>query len=146
MRLRVTAIVHPESPMLTYSDLILLPTFEGRLEFLRTDGLPSEITFAELRYVNQKFYNSRAWKKVRSSVIARDLGFDLAIPGREIFGRVLVHHMNPITPKDLLYHSEGALASEFLITTSHDTHQAIHFGTEKLDILPDRSLGDTKLW
>lgn len=132
--------------MLTYSDLILLPTFEERLYFLRTEGLPSEITFDQLRYLNQKFYNSRAWKRVRGSVIARDLGFDLAVPGREIFGRVLVHHMNPIAPKDLLYHSEGALDSEFLITTSHDTHQAIHFGAEKLDILPDRSLGDTNLW
>lgn len=132
--------------MLTYSDLILIPTFEERLQFLRTDGLPSEITFDRLRYLNQKFYNSRAWKRVRASVIARDLGFDLAVPGREIFGRVLVHHMNPITPKDLLYHSEGALDSEFLITTSHDTHQDIHFGVEKLDILIDRSSGDTKLW
>ena len=146
MRLRVTAIVHPESPMLTYSDLILLPTFEGRLEFLRTDGLPSEITFDQLRYVNQKFYNSRAWKRVRQSVIARDLGFDLAVPGREIFGKVLVHHMNPLTPKDLLLHSEGALEPEFLITTSHQTHQAIHFGIMEPDTLLDRSLGDTNLW
>lgn len=132
--------------MLMYSDLILIPTFEERVQFLRTEGLPSEITFGELRYLNQKFYNSRAWKRVRTSVIARDLGFDLAVPGREIFGKVLVHHMNPITHKDLLYYSEDALDSEFLITTSYDTHQAIHFGTEILDTLLDRSLGDTKLW
>jgi hypothetical protein len=131
--------------MLTYSNLILIPTFEERLQFLRTEGLPSEITFDRLRYLNQKFYNSRAWKRVRTSVIARDLGFDLAVPGCEIFGRVLVHHMNPINYKDVLLHSENALDSEFLITTSHDTHQAIHFGTE-IDILPDRSSGDTKLW
>jgi hypothetical protein len=129
-----------------YSDLVLIPTFEERLEFLRTEGLPSELTFDRLRYLNQKFYNSRAWKMVRESVIARDLGFDLAVPGREIFGKVLVHHMNPITPKDLLYHSEDALEPEFLITTSFDTHQTIHFGVERPDILVDRISGDTKLW
>lgn len=133
--------------MLTYSDLILIPTFEERLEYLRTDSLPSELTFDKLRYLNQKFYNSRAWKRVRTSVIARDLGFDLGIPGREISGRVLVHHMNPLLPKDLLYHSEEALDPEFLITTSFDTHQAIHFGYEKPDeFLLERKPGDTKLW
>jgi hypothetical protein len=132
--------------MLTYSDLIQIPTFEERLEFLRTEGLPSELTFDKLRYLNQRFYNSRSWKTVRESVIGRDLGFDLAMPGREIFGRVLVHHMNPITPKDLLYHSEDALDPEFLITTSYDTHQAIHFGSKTPDILSDRKPGDTKLW
>jgi len=132
--------------MLTYSDLIEIPTFEGRLEFLRTEGLPSEITFDQLRYLNQRFYNSPAWKRVRDSVIARDLGFDLAVPGREIFGKVLVHHMNPLLPKDLLYHSEDALDPEFLITTSFDTHQAIHFGYEIPERFVERKPGDTKLW
>lgn len=132
--------------MLMYSDLILLPTFEERLEFLRTDGLSSELTFDKLRYLNQRFYNSRNWKKVRTFVIARDLGYDLGIPGREIFGKVFVHHMNPITPKDILYHSEDALDPERLITTSHDTHQAIHFGVKQFDIFIDRKPGDTKLW
>jgi hypothetical protein len=132
--------------MLQYSDLILLPTFEERLEFLRTDGLPSEITFDQLRKLNQSFYNSRSWKIIRSHVISRDLGFDLAIPGREIFGRVLVHHMNPLTPKDLLRHSEEALDPEFLITTSYQTHQAIHFGSRPLEIVSDRKSGDTTLW
>lgn len=132
--------------MLQYSDLILLPTFEERLEFLRTEGLPSEITFDQLRQLNQRFYNSRSWKMVRRSVISRDLGFDLGIPGREIVGRVLVHHMNPLTPKDLLYHSEDALDPELLISTSYQTHQAIHFGSERLEIVSDRSPGDTSLW
>jgi hypothetical protein len=132
--------------MLQYSDLILLPTFEERLEFLRTESLPSEITFDQLRQLNQKFYNSRSWKTVRSSVISRDLGFDLAIPGREIVGRVLVHHMNPLTPKDLLYHSDDALDPDFLITTSYQTHQAIHFGSKPLEPLVDRKSGDTVLW
>lgn len=132
--------------MLTYSDLITIPTFEERVDFLRTDGKPSELTFDELRFLNQSFYNSRTWKRVRTSVIARDLGFDLAIPGREIFGRVLVHHMNPLIPKDLYLFSEKALDPEFLVTVSHNTHQAIHFGSDTVDIIVDRFSGDTKLW
>ena len=131
--------------MLTYTDLILLPTFEERVEFLRTDGKPSELTFDELRFLNQTFYNSRLWKSVRASVIARDLGFDLGIPGRDISGRVLVHHMNPLIPKDIYLQSERSLDPEFLITTSHSTHLAIHFGYVKANIV-DRFSGDTKLW
>jgi hypothetical protein len=131
--------------MLTYTDLITFPTFEERVEFLRTDGKPSELTFDALRFLNQTFYNSRVWKRVRASVIARDLGFDLAIPGRVIFGRVIVHHMNPLIPKDIYLQSERALDPEFLITVSHDTHQAIHFGYLKANII-DRFSGDTKLW
>lgn len=132
--------------MRTYSDLILFPTFEERLDYLRTDGKPSELTFGNLREINQRFYNSKAWKVVREGVIARDLGFDLAVPGKEIFGRVLVHHMNPLAPKDLLYNVERALDPEFLITVSNDTHLAIHFGFEKQEIVVKRSSGDTKLW
>ncbi len=132
--------------MLTYSDLILLSTFDERLEFLRTIGKPSELTFHELRFLNQHFYNSRAWKRVRSSVIARDLGFDLAIPGREILGKVIVHHMNPLIPKDIYLRLPKALDSKFLITVSHDTHLAIHFGYVKWDIIEDRFEGDTRLW
>jgi hypothetical protein len=132
--------------MLTYTDLIMLPTFEERLDFLRTDGKPSELTFAELRYLNQRFYNSRRWKDVRRLVIARDMGYDLGIPGREIMGKVLVHHMNPLLPKDIYLYSERALDPEFLITTSHDTHQAIHFGYDKPEVFIERHPGDTKLW
>ncbi len=136
----------PEILMLTYTDLIMVPTFEERLEFLRTDGKPSELTFDALRFLNQSFYNSKSWKIVRASVIARDLGFDLAIPGRDIFGKVLVQHMNPLIPKDIYLHLEKALDPEFLITVSHDTHQAIHFGYIKWDIIEERFSGDTKLW
>lgn len=131
--------------MRTYTDLITFPTFEERVAFLRTDGKPSELTFDALRFLNQTFYNSRTWKRVRSSVITRDLGFDLAIPGREIFGRVLVHHMNPLIPKDIYLQSERALDPEFLVTVSQETHQAIHFGYLKANII-DRFSGDTKLW
>lgn len=132
--------------MLTYTDLIMIPTFEDRLEFLRTDGMPSELTFADLRFLNQSFYNSRSWKIVRESVIARDLGFDLAIPGYEISGRVIVHHMNPLIPKDIYFNSEKALDSEFLVTVSNDTHLAIHFGSRIPANFEDRFSGDTNLW
>ena len=132
--------------MRTYSDLILLRTFEKRLEYLRTYGLPSEITFDKLRYLNQRFYASRAWKRVRAEVIARDLVHDLAVPGRSISGRVIVHHMNPLRKEDLYYSSDVALDPELLVTVSHDTHQAIHFGSEPRPVLVDRFEGDTRLW
>lgn len=133
--------------MLTYTDLITFPTFEERLEYLEVEGIPSELTFDELRFLNQTFYRSKRWKLIRQAVIARDLGYDLAIPGREIFGKVIVHHMNPLVPKDLYLNSEKALDPEFLITVSHDTHQAIHFGSAPVyDIIVERSPGDTKLW
>ena len=132
--------------MRTYSELIELPTYEERLAYLRTDGLPSEVTFDKLRYLNQRFYNSRGWKLVRKHVISRDLGFDLAFPGREIIGKVIVHHMNPILPKDLYLGSDELLDPEVLVTVSHYTHEAIHFGLERLDPLIEREPGDTKLW
>jgi len=135
-----------ELPMITYSDVILLPTFKERLELLKTDGLPSELTFDQLRYLNQRFYNSSVWKKVRDYVIARDHGFDLAIPGREIYGKVIVHHINPLTPKDLYLGVKEALDPNLLITVSHQTHQVIHFDAELEVPFIERTPGDTKLW
>lgn len=132
--------------MVTYSDLILLPTFEERLALLRTNDQSSERAFDNLRELNQRFYGSRAWKDVRNYVIARDLGFDLGIPGRTIFGRVVVHHMNPLKPKDLYYGMVDSLDPEFLITVSSTTHEAIHFGTELPEIPMERFPGDTRLW
>ena len=132
--------------LLTYSDLILLRTFEERLGYLRTDGLPSEMTFGQLRSLNQRFYASRLWKQTREAVIVRDLGYDLAIPGRAIFGKVIVHHMNPLRPKDIYHESERALNPEFLVTVSHNTHQGIHFGSQEHEPYSERFPGDTKLW
>lgn len=133
--------------MLTYSDLITLPTFEERLEYLRTVKLPSEVTFSELRYLNQKFYTSRVWKLARRHVISRDFGYDLGIPGRIIMGKAMVHHMNPITPEDLLVHQDEIVDPEFLISVSHDTHQAIHYGSPvRKFVTADRTPGDTRLW
>lgn len=133
--------------MLTYSGLIELRTFEERLEYLRTIKLPSEVTFDELRYLNQQFYNSRDWKLARRHVISRDLGYDLGIPGRNIIGKAIVHHMNPITPEDIIVHQDEIVDPEFLITVSHDTHQAIHYGSPvRKFVLIERKPGDTRLW
>lgn len=133
--------------MLTYGDLIELSTFEKRLSYLRTDLLSSELTFDQLRFLNQRFYNSRTWKLVRKHVIGRDFGFDLGIPGRDIYGKAIVHHMNPIVPEDFLIHEDEIVDPEFLITVSHDTHNAIHFGTApRKFIVIERLPGDTRLW
>lgn len=134
--------------MLRYSELLTIDTFEGRLEYLQLDALPGDHTFGVLRKLNQKFYNSPLWKQTRQSIIARDLGYDLAIPGRSIYGRVLVHHLNPIRPQDIYYSVEKVIDPENLITVSFDTHNAIHFGSsiEAPVIFSERTPGDTNLW
>ena len=116
----------------SYSELVLLPTFEDRFEYLRLDGIVGETTFGFDRYMNQVFYRSLEWKKIRDTVIARDLGCDLGIEGHEIFGRVIIHHLNPIRQRDLLERTDILLDPEYLITTTHETHQAIHYGDKNL--------------
>ena len=133
--------------MLTYSNLISLKTFEERMDYLATDSMPSEVTFGALRFLNQAFYNSLRWKRVRMHVIARDLGCDLSMPGHTIFGKTIVHHMNPLEPKDIYNDSEKLLNPEFLVTVSHRTHHGIHFGFQTdLQFNTERFEGDTKLW
>ena len=116
----------------TYSELIKIPTFEERFQYLRLDGVVGESTFGFDRYLNQIFYRSARWKKVRDYVILRDNGCDLAMEGYEIYDRILVHHMNPITIRDIEYETEYLIDPEFLISTVHNTHNAIHYGDEKL--------------
>ena len=132
----------------TYSELITFPTFEERYQYLRLNGSVGRETFGFDRYMNQFFYRSPEWKKVRKEVIARDNGCDLGVEGREIFGRVLIHHMNPISPEDIRDRSDLLLNPEFLITTVHNTHQAIHYGDESLLILSpiQRARHDTCPW
>lgn len=132
----------------TYSELILLPTFEERFQYLRLRGAVGQETFGFDRYMNQFFYRSYEWRHVRDEVIARDMGRDLGIEGREIHGRVLIHHMNPIRPEDIRERSDLLLNPEYLITTIHSTHQAIHYGDENLLIrLPvERTRFDTCPW
>ena len=133
----------------TYSELITLPTFEERFEYLRLDGIVGEQTFGFDRYLNQLFYQkSKKWKSIRDQVIIRDNGCDLGIEGYEIYKRVIVHHMNPVTIEDLEKESEFLLDPEFLISTTHNTHNAIHYGDESLLIKAPtvRTKNDTCPW
>lgn len=116
----------------TYSELIALPTFEERYDYLRLGGKVGEETFGFDRWINQKFYKDPEWLAVRDQVIIRDEGCDLGIPGREISGRILVHHMNPITMDDIVRRTEFLLNPEYLICTIKSTHDAIHYGDETL--------------
>lgn len=132
----------------TYSELITLPTFKERYEYLRLGGRIGEETFGFDRYLNQMFYKSDEWLKVRDYVIIRDNGCDLAIPDRRIERKVIVHHMNPITMDDILQRSEYLLNPEFLICTIKNTHDAIHYGDSSLLITEpiERSKNDTCPW
>lgn len=131
-----------------YSELMLLPTFQARYQYLRLNGEVGKETFGFDRYMNQFFYRSPEWRRVRDFVITRDEGCDLGIPGREIFGRIVIHHMNPIRPEDIRNRSDLLLDPEYLITTIHDTHLAIHYGDEHLLLqeLVERRPNDTCPW
>lgn len=131
-----------------YSELILLPTFQARYRYLRLSGAVGKETFGFDRYMNQFFYRSPEWKRVRDIVIARDGGCDLGIPGREIFRRPIIHHMNPISPEDIRDRKDFILDPEYLITTIHDTHLAIHYGDENLLLQEpvERRPNDTCPW
>ena len=134
--------------MKTYSELIKLLTFEERFQYLRLDGTVGKDTFGFDRYLNQRFYASPQWKQIRDSVIIRDNGCDLAIGDRMIFGRILVHHMNPISAEDICCQSDLLTNPEYLICVSHDTHNAIHYGDENQLVImpPERKPGDTCPW
>lgn len=125
-----------------YSDLAQLTTFKDRYEYLRLNGQVGQDTFGFDRYLNQKFYKSKEWKQVRDYVIVRDNCCDLAMDGYELYGRIYIHHMNPLTPDDIKHSSDFLLNPEFLITVSLKTHNAIHFGDE--DQLPQVPIERTK--
>ena len=132
----------------TYSELIKLPTFEERYRYLKLDGKVGEETFGFDRYLNQIFYKSKEWRSVRNHVILRDNGCDLGIEGREIHGRILIHHMNPITKEDILNRTDFLMNPEYLISTIDPTHNAIHYGDEDL-LMKDpieRHKNDTCPW
>lgn len=133
----------------TYTELSKLKTFEERFKYLRLDGQVGKETFGFDRIFNQTFYRSVEWRRVRDQVIIRDCGCDLGVPGHEIYGqRILIHHMNPISLEDLERRSEILMNPEYLITTIHNTHQAIHYGDADLLIkLPrERTKNDTCPW
>lgn len=131
-----------------YSELVSLPTFEERYRYLRLSGRVCEETFGFERYLNQVFYRSPEWRRIRDEVILRDCGCDLACKGREIFGQVIIHHMNPINAKDIRDRSDFLLNPEFLICTTPGTHQAIHYGDGSLLIIAPvaRTRNDTCPW
>lgn len=119
--------------MRCYSELIQLPTFRERFEYLRIGGMVGQDTFGFDRYLNQKLYHSAEWRKrIRRDVIIRDEGRDLGMEGYEIQGNVYVHHMNPITSKDLVDITDLVMNPEYLICVSKRTHDAIHFGDASL--------------
>ena len=132
----------------TYSELSKLKTFEDRFQYLRLDGIVGEETFGFDRYLNQILYKSDKWKQCRRGIIIRDNGFDLGCEGYEVHGRILIHHINPITVDDIINRNPKVFDPEYLILTSHNTHQAIHYGNEDLLILApiERSKNDTCLW
>lgn len=132
----------------SYSELIILPTFKERYEYLRLDGVIGEETFGFDRYVNQRFYKSREWKQVRDLVIIRDNGCDLGIEGFDIYGKILIHHMNPIMLRDIQNATEFLLNPEYLICTTLDTHNAIHYGDSNLLVTAplERTKNDTCPW
>lgn len=132
----------------TYRELSQLETFKERFEYLKLNGSVGRETFGFDRYLNQRFYTSKEWREIRKYVIARDLGCDLGVEGYEIQSRVLIHHINPITPEDIELGNDVILNTDYLITTTHETHNAIHYGdTNHIPKqLVVRSPGDTKLW
>lgn len=132
----------------TYSRLIEIPSFEERYRYLRLGGKVGEATFGMDRYLNQVFYNTDEWKRIRRLVILRDCGCDLGIADREIMGLIIVHHMNPITKDDIVRRSKFLLDPEYLICVSKNTHDAIHYGDESLLVLPiiERTPYDTCPW
>lgn len=131
-------------------DLQKLKTFEERFDYLRCNAPVGADTFGYDRWVNQKFYKSRAWRNARDQVIVRDNGCDLGVPGYEIQGKIYIHHMNPITLNDIMDEDYDMLLNpKFLVCVSFDTHEALHYGD--ISLVPEYELherlpGDTTLW
>jgi hypothetical protein len=132
----------------TYSELRRLDTLEDRFRYLSLRGEVGDITFGFDRYINQRFYTSREWRNIRSFIIARDEGCDLGVEGYDIHDRPYIHHMNPMTVRDIVEGDPSILDPEFLITVTHRTHNGIHYGDESSlpQQLVERKPGDTKLW
>ena len=134
--------------MLTYSELIQIQTFIDRFRYLKLSASVGEETYGWDRYLNQTLYKSKEWRETRERIIIRDDGCDLAHPDYLIGGRILIHHLNPITKRDILDRNPLIFDPENLVCISHITHEAVHYGSEDL-LMKDpveRMPGDTKLW
>lgn len=132
----------------TYSELITRPTFEERFDYLRLNGIVGIETFGYDRYLNQILYNSNEWRKFRREIIIRDNGCDLACEGYEISGCALIHHINPITVDDIINNNPMVFDPENVITTTHNTHNAIHYSDKRMLMTApiERSRNDTCPW
>lgn len=132
----------------TFTELSMLDTFIERFDYLSLKGVVGEETFGSERHRNQTFYRSREWRLVRDEVISRDYGCDLGVPGFDIHDRIYIHHMNPMTPEDLIHGNADILDPEYLISVTLKTHNAIHYGDRNLLALAveERRPGDTRLW
>ena len=132
----------------TYSELITIPTFEERFEYLQLKGSVGKDTFGYDRYLNQVLYRSPEWKRLRNQIIIRDCGCDLACDGYDIYGKVLIHHLNPITVEDVLARSRKVFDPDNLVCVSHNTHNAIHYGDVNLLVTGPiiRTKNDTCPW
>lgn len=128
--------------MRSYSELILLPSFSERLEYLKL--LDNNATSP--RHISEQFYKSHIWRTIRKQILARDLGFDLGVPGIYIDGTMLVHHINPINENDIIYQTKRLLDPDNLITVSLNTHNLIHYNRDVKTPFVERTPGDTKLW
>ena len=132
----------------TYTDLMAIPTFVERFEYLKLMGSVGADTFGYDRYLNQIFYTTREWRHLRDQVILRDMGRDLAMEGYEIHGKIYIHHLNPISKDDIIERNEYLMNPEFLVCTSFETHNAIHYGNaDNLRSVPiERRANDTCPW
>lgn len=143
--------VYGDNNMRTYSELIQIPTLEDRFQYLRiSDGVIGDATFGGYRYLNQGFYTSAEWRNFRNYIISRDLGCNMAFPGEEIYGKIIIHHLNPLCKNDLLNGAECLMDPENVVCVSDMTHNLIHFGN-KFATLPndtyvERKPNDTCLW
>lgn len=133
----------------SYSELITIPTFKERLEYLKTNGTVGELTFNGHRYLNQRLYKLPEWKTIRRRVIIRDNGCDLACPDRAIFGSIILHHIIPLTIDDIINRDPMVFDINNLVCCSLETHNAIHYGRDnKLypEVVTERTKDDTCLW
>jgi hypothetical protein len=132
----------------SYSELRRLDTFEERFRYLALRGNVGQSTFGFDRWVNQEFYTSKEWRQARTGIIVRDNGCDLGLDGYEIHSGLYIHHINPITLEQITSGDPCIFDPDNLITVTHRTHNAIHYGDERLLPKPlvERRPGDTKLW
>ena len=133
----------------SYTELSRLPTFEERFEYLKLNGHVGEITFGWRRYLNQVFYKSEEWKKIRRRVIIRDGGCDLGVEGFDVMDKfIVIHHINPLTTEDIEKHSPFLVSLDYLICCTDTTHKAIHYGNKDLLITGPtiRTKNDTIPW